>query len=553
VIRKFWWGSKEGKRKTAWVAWDSMVKSKSLGGLGFRNMELFNLALLAKQGWRLLKDPSSLSARILKAVYFPNTEFLEAELGSSPSRVWRSITDGREVLKEGLIKRIGTGASTPIWSTNWLPAGNLRRPIPTDKPNAPHLVSELIDATEARWNISVLNEFFSPLDVDTILSIPISTRIQEDFWAWHYEKKGVFTVRSAYHMIIHKCDQVDSADANRSERSDQSAMKKEWKSLWAVKVPSKINMFLWRLARHSLPTNDVRHHRHMADSSACYFCGQQDSWRHSLLECNVAKCIWALEDEQMASMVSTVDDPCAKGWLAQIFRSLNNEEAVRCAVVLWAIWYARRKAIHESVFQSPLSTHSFIQRFMADLSVVQTQRHCPDSSKQRTGPSLPAQCGLAWCAPPLSVVKINVDAGLAKNGGKVAAAAIARNTAGDFLGASVLVLKGLKEPEIVEAIACREGLALAQDIQVTRVRLACDNANVISSINQGSNGVYGQIVKEIQEESKSLESVEFIHERRSTNIDAHRIARSSLYEDEGRHVWFLYPPYGVCNSYADAS
>ena len=178
-------------------------------------------------------------------------------------------------------------------------------------------------------------------------------------------------------------------------------MKKEWKSLWAVKVPSKINMFLWRLARHSLPTNDVRHHRHMADSSACYFCGQQDSWRHSLLECNVAKCIWALEDEQMASMVSTVDDPCAKGWLAQIFRSLNNEEAVRCAVVLWAIWYARRKAIHESVFQSPLSTHSFIQRFMADLSVVQTQRHCPDSSKQRTGPSLPAQRGLAWCAPPV--------------------------------------------------------------------------------------------------------------------------------------------------------
>ena len=123
--------------------------------------------------------------------------------------------------------------------------------------------------------------------------------------------------------------------------------------------------------------------------------------------------------------------------------------------------------------------------------------------------------------------------------GKVAAAAISRNAAGDFLGASVLVLKGIKEPEIVEAIACREGLALAQDIQVTRVRLACNNANVISSINQGSNGVYGQIVMEIQEESKSLESVEFIHERRSTNIDAHRIARSSLYEDEGRHVWFF--------------
>jgi hypothetical protein len=104
VIRKFWWGSTHGKRKTSWVAWDSMVKSKSLGGLGFRDMELFNLALLAKQAWKLLQDPYSLSVLLLKVVYFPDLEFLKADLGSSPSRIWRSIIDGREVLREGLIK-----------------------------------------------------------------------------------------------------------------------------------------------------------------------------------------------------------------------------------------------------------------------------------------------------------------------------------------------------------------------------------------------------------------------------------------------------------------
>jgi hypothetical protein len=49
LMRNFWWGYKDGKRKTCWVAWDQMIKPKSIRGLGFRDMELFNLALLAKE------------------------------------------------------------------------------------------------------------------------------------------------------------------------------------------------------------------------------------------------------------------------------------------------------------------------------------------------------------------------------------------------------------------------------------------------------------------------------------------------------------------------
>jgi hypothetical protein len=175
-------------------------------------------------------------------------------------------------------------------------------------------------------------------------------------------------------MIVHKRDQAQAEMASCPGSSDHKVAEKEWRSLWSVKVPSKINMFLWRLACHSLPTSDVRHHRHMADSSACFFCGQQDSWRHSLIDCNVAKCVWALEDEQIASMISSGDESNAKVRIAQTFKSLNNDEAARVAVVLWAIWFTRQKAIHESVFQSPLSTHGFIQRFMADLEGVSQHR-----------------------------------------------------------------------------------------------------------------------------------------------------------------------------------
>lgn len=112
LLRNFWWGSKDGKQKTCWVAWDDTVKPKFFGGFGFRDIELFNLALLAKQAWRILQYENSLSARILKAVYFPMGDFLTANLGSSPLRIWRAIMDGREVLEQGIIRRIGTAEST---------------------------------------------------------------------------------------------------------------------------------------------------------------------------------------------------------------------------------------------------------------------------------------------------------------------------------------------------------------------------------------------------------------------------------------------------------
>jgi hypothetical protein len=40
------------------------------------------------------------------------------------------------------------------------------------------------------------------MDSEVISNIPICTRRQDDFWAWHYEKSGIFSVRSAYRMLV---------------------------------------------------------------------------------------------------------------------------------------------------------------------------------------------------------------------------------------------------------------------------------------------------------------------------------------------------------------
>ena len=112
-----------------------------------------------------------------------------------------------------------------------------------------------------------------------------------------------------------------------------------------------------------------------------------------------------------------------------------------------------------------------------------------------------------------------------------------------------MVLEGITEPETAEVIACREGLALASDLMLTSFRLASDCANAIRSMAGTGMGPYGQVVKEIKEEARDFVFVDFVHENRNFNVDAHALARSLISFDTGWHVWLLDPPSGICNSY----
>ena len=120
---------------------------------------------------------------------------------------------------------------------------------------------------------------------------------------------------------------------------------------------------------------------------------------------------------------------------------------------MWAIWYARRKAIHEGIFQSPLSTHNFVERFIRDLNLTKPKQW----AAQRVHDHHPR-----WIFSPPGFAKINVDV------------AVARDSSGCYLGASTLVFAGVSDPEILEVLACREGLALANDLLIQQARVASD-------------------------------------------------------------------------------
>ena len=79
MIKKFWWGQRGDIRKIHWLKWDELTKSKLEGGMGFRDIAMFNDSLLAKQAWRLLKKPESLFYKVFKAYFFPNCIIVEVK------------------------------------------------------------------------------------------------------------------------------------------------------------------------------------------------------------------------------------------------------------------------------------------------------------------------------------------------------------------------------------------------------------------------------------------------------------------------------------------
>ncbi|GKU90863.1 hypothetical protein SLEP1_g4808 [Rubroshorea leprosula] len=128
IISNFWWGDNTDRRRIHWLRWDLVCKPKRFGGLGFRDFRAFNLAMLAKQSWRLMQDRTTLCYQILRAKYFPNGDVLGASVGAKASMVWRGVVDGLGILKLGFTWRIGTGQDIRLWRDNWLPSGAIPRP-----------------------------------------------------------------------------------------------------------------------------------------------------------------------------------------------------------------------------------------------------------------------------------------------------------------------------------------------------------------------------------------------------------------------------------------
>jgi hypothetical protein len=157
-------------------------------------------------------------------------------------------------------------------------------------------------------------------------------------------------MRSAYRMLIRTKERREAWLEGRASSSIAEVEKKQWSLLWKTHVPSKIKIFLWRLAKQSLLTNDGRHQQRIAEDDRCTLCTVADSWRHALIDCTMAHCVWVLVNPETMEHMCRNEEGDARRWLALLIDTLSQEDQTRVFVTLWAMWHARRKALYENQF-----------------------------------------------------------------------------------------------------------------------------------------------------------------------------------------------------------
>ena len=225
-------------------------------------------------------------------------------------------------------------------------------------------------------------------------------------------------------------------------------------------------------------------------------------------------------------------DDNTKSWLFTMSESLPDEDFTQLIVTMWAIWHARRKVIHEGIFQTPFATHSFITIYLSKLQALKKPVLRPAPQEARPNSWIPSTDGH---------VKINVDAATPRAGGFGAVSVVARNSEGVYQGASVVIFRNIDDPEVPESLAIREALALANDMYIQQVHVASDCKQAVEAIKGGTASSYAAIVLEIKAQATSLVSCFFSHEFRTSNVEAHRLAKHALTLGVGRHVWLGHP------------
>ncbi len=193
---------------------------------------------------------------------------------------------------KGAVWRVGDGKSINIWNQRWLLEDNHRKVI--SSPPAVLLsstISELMIPNSQQWDFALIDHIFQPYDASAIKNIPLSSQASKDRLYWLGSNNGQYSVKTGYRFLVE--DELKTMPSSSSTEQMNTIRK----SVWSLQVPRKIQMFMWRALKDSLPTKLNLKRRHILKDPVCELCqSTTEDILHMVWRCPQVQAAWSKED-----------------------------------------------------------------------------------------------------------------------------------------------------------------------------------------------------------------------------------------------------------------
>jgi hypothetical protein len=303
----------------------------------------------------------------LKAKYYPNGFLLDTVFAGNGSSTWHAIEYGLELLKQGVIWRVGNGSKIRAWRDPWIPRECSHLPKLAQGRCRYRWVADFL-LPDGSWNQQRLQLYFTADDIEEIIKIKTSRRNEEDFVAWFPEKNDMFTVRSAYRLMLHRKMMRQDRGAT-SSRPD--GVNPSWQLVWKCPVPPKVKVLAWKICRNALATQQNMQRRKMSTSALCQLCGrEEEDTFHIFICCPHARDLWCAMSEVWDLPPDRVLKPTGTDWLVHLLHEMPVTQRAMTLIIFWRIWHAHNEMTHDKPCPSIEGSRRFLISYLNSLLTV---------------------------------------------------------------------------------------------------------------------------------------------------------------------------------------
>jgi hypothetical protein len=235
------WDSPGGEHNLHSVNWKTVCSPIVRGGLGVKNLALFNKALLGKWLWRFGTEQDYLWKQVIASKYGIQRGgwCSEEARGSYGVSLWRYIRKNWGAFLNYISFKVGDGLRINFWHDNWGGDSALKCSFPEFfalARNKEALVSEYMDHSSPHtlWNFNFMQDVhdWEIESLDSFLTLLYSMNPRSratDSMVWTPSSRHSFAVKSYYTIL--------------SSPNIEEPGSFPWKSIWKVKVPPRIAFF----------------------------------------------------------------------------------------------------------------------------------------------------------------------------------------------------------------------------------------------------------------------------------------------------------------------